>query len=298
MAADGNYVRQLAVVLHSLTRAVESPCRVHVVQDGITAADRDRVRASVSDDVQLEWIDPAATVRDRLPVGRSRPSIYFRLFLDEMLPGDVERVLYLDADVVVRRPLTELWATELADAAVAAVRDAYMPWVVRDRSLAWRSLDVAPESAFFNSGVMLMSLERWRESQVGLRTVELLPRFRTDQDALNVVLADRWLALHPRWNVQSYHLTGDTNLAYAAEGYERLDAALADPAIVHYTGGSFNRPWQEPCSNPYRDEWFLHLDQTAWRGWRPKANPAVRRARGRAKRALGVLRHGGTGAEP
>ena len=114
-----------------------------------------------------------------------------------------------------------------------------------------------------------------------------------DGCALNVVLANDWAALHPTWNVQSYHLTGDECLAFAAEGRDRVDEAVADPAIVHFTGGSFNRPWQAPCGNPYRDEWLACLDRTAWRGWRPKPAPAFARALGRTQRALRVARYGG-----
>ena len=117
-----------------------------------------------------------------------------------------------------------------------------------------------------------------------------------DQCALNIVLADDWLPLHPTWNVQSYHLVGDECLAYASEGRERLDEAVADPAIVHFTGGTFNRPWEEPCGNPYRAEWLGYLDRTAWRGWRPEPVPPITRAVRRTQRALRLLRHGG-GAE-
>jgi lipopolysaccharide biosynthesis glycosyltransferase len=142
---------------------------------------------------------------------------------------------------------------------------------------------------------MLVSLEQWRDQEVGARAVALLSETSAllDQCALNVVLENAWTALHPTWNVQSYHLTGDDCLAFAGDGRDRIDEALADPAIVHFTGGSFNRPWQAPCRNPYRDEWFECLDRSAWRGWRPKPAPPLARAWGGTKRAARVLRHGG-----
>ena len=298
MSVDQAYVRQLAVAVASIARTTDDPCRVHVLHDGLPPADRDRVHASLSDLVDIEWIDADTAIRGRpLPMGFPR-SMYFRLFLAELLPGDLERALYLDADLIVRRPLGELWAADLGAAPVGAVRDAYRPWIVRNPSIRWRELHVAPEAPFFNSGMMLVSLEQWRDQEVGTRSLALLSERSPllDQCALNVALENNWAALHPAWNVQSYHLTGDECLAFVGEGRDRIDEALADPAIVHFTGGSFNRPWQAPCGNPYRDEWLACLDRTAWRGWRPEPSPAIARAWGRTKRAARVLRHGG-GAE-
>ena len=109
------------------------------------------------------------------------------------------------------------------------------------------------------------------------------------------MLVGQWAPLEPTWNVQSYHLAGDRGLSYATEGATRMDSALADPAIVHFTVGTFNRPWQAPCSNPYRDEWLEHLDRTPWAGWRPRPAPLARRIWGRARRVGRIALHGGKG---
>jgi lipopolysaccharide biosynthesis glycosyltransferase len=135
MAADQAYARQLAVALASISRTAERPCRVHVLHDGLLPAVRDRVEVSLSDLVQIQWLDADAAVRGRpLPLPLPR-SMYFRLFLSELLPREVERALYLDADLIVRRSLDELWAADLGGAAVGAVRDGYRPWIVRNPSI-------------------------------------------------------------------------------------------------------------------------------------------------------------------
>jgi lipopolysaccharide biosynthesis glycosyltransferase len=294
MAVDANYVRQLGVALASISVNTGAPCRVHVLHDGVSADDRERVERSLRDGIQLEWID-ARRAGDGmgLPVGKPRAT-YLRLLFTDLLPDELERVIYLDADVMVLGSLTDLWESDI-DGVVGAVRDAYRPWMVRNTTFQWRAVGVLPDAPFFNSGVMLTDLRRWRTGDVGARALELVRAESSmwDQCALNVVLDGGWTPLHPKWNVQSYHLTGDECLAYATEGRDRLDRALSEPAIVHFTGGSFNRPWQAPCSNPRRDEWLAYLDRTAWRGWRPDPAPVVSRAWGRAQRALRVLRNGG-----
>jgi lipopolysaccharide biosynthesis glycosyltransferase len=295
MAVDARYVRQLAVALASMTANCDEPCRVHVLHEDLPLEVRDRVQSSLPDRVRVEWIDArSAVVGLDLPREIPRP-MYFRLVICELLPRELDRVIYLDADVIVRRTLRELWRANLGAAPIGAVRDAYLPWMVRNSRFHWRDVDVAPDAPFFNSGMLVVDLERWRAREVGARALALLSGESSmfDQCALNIVLEHNWAALAPEWNVQSYHLSGDECLAFASEGRDRLDAAISDPAIVHFTGGTFNRPWEAPCSNPYRDEWLEHLDRTAWRGWRPDPAPAHVRAWGRTKRALRVMRYGG-----
>jgi len=296
-AIDEAFVRQLAVALASISTNCSEPCRVRVLHDGVSTAARERVQGSRRDHVEVEWIDARPVVDAHvLPVGNPRPT-FFRLFLAELLPDDRERVVYLDADVIVRRSLRALWETALDGAAIGAVRDAYRPWMVRNDTFNWRDAGVAPDAPFFNSGVMLVDLDQWRRRDVRAHALALLSEHSRmfDQCALNIVHEHEWTALEPVWNVQSYHLFGDQCLAFATEGRDRLDAAVRDPAVVHFTGGSFNRPWQAPCGNPFRDEWLAYLDQTPWRGWRPEPARPLVRAWGRTQRALGVLRYGGGG---
>ncbi len=295
MATDEAFVRQLAVAVASISANCSEACRVRVLHEGVSPTARERVHASRRDHVEVDWID-ARPVADRhaFPVGHPRPT-FFRLFLSELLPGDCERVVYLDADVIVRRSLAPLFDRPLDGAAIGAVRDAYRPWMVRNNTFSWRDVGVAPDSPFFNSGVLLIDLAEWQRREVGARAVALLSEQARmfDQCALNIVQENQWAALPPQWNVQTNHLFGDECLAYATEGRDRLDAAVRDPALVHFTGGSFNRPWQAPCGNPFRDEWLTYLDRTPWRGWRPEPAKPLVRAWGRTQRALAVLRHGG-----
>ena len=57
--------------------------------------------------------------------GCASTATYRRAFLPGLLP-DLDRVIYLDADLIVRSSLAELWSTDLAGAALGAVED---PWM-------------------------------------------------------------------------------------------------------------------------------------------------------------------------
>ena len=95
--------------------------------------------------------------------GRVSHATYFRILAPELLPASLSRVIYLDADVRVASDLSRLWAEPLREHPVLAVRDAGAPLVSSPRGLVnHRELGLAPELGYFNAGVMLLDLARWR----------------------------------------------------------------------------------------------------------------------------------------
>ena len=201
-----------------------------------------------------------------------------------MLPDSIDKILYLDTDTIVRHSLVPLWETALDTALVAAVRDAWLWWFAQ--GLPWRDLGLSPRVPYFNAGVLLISLDVWRAADVSARALDLVGRYRfedADQGALNAIVNGDWLPLDPRWNLQATHLTGDQAGVRALESPDLLDAAISDPAVVHFCRSLWSRPWEPESRHPYRDEWFELLDETPWAGWRPaepgRASRIVRRAR-------------------
>jgi lipopolysaccharide biosynthesis glycosyltransferase len=293
LAADAGYKRQLAVTLSSLAAASEpDQCAVTVLHQQIPAPDRDRITKSVASRLELTWV---SVDRDALSGLHYPPwltsATLVRLILPRLLPG-VDRTIYLDSDIVVLRPLTELWEQDLGDALVGAVRDASMPWAAGPIGTHWRDLGLPPETPYFNAGVLLVPLATWRSQDLTSAALELLRHKRlqyADQDALNGVIAGRWLELPRRWNLQTFDWDGQ-GFAWATARAE-VESALADPAIIHYT--SPGRPWWSGSPHPKADLWFEYLDQTPWSGWRPAAKRTRwREAAFRAKRAGRILLNG------
>jgi lipopolysaccharide biosynthesis glycosyltransferase len=172
---------------------------------------------------------PFALQADRHASGTKWPAaVLARLQLDRHMPGDLDRVLYLDADTLALASLRNLFEADLHGAAVGAVQDVMMSAAqkIAERK---RRIGMQPDARYFNSGVMLFD---WQQT---LR-IELLERARRlcaaendfyapDQDALNATLNGQWCELDIRWNCQTAFLAFD-----------------AAPAIVHFTGA--RKPWQ------------------------------------------------------
>ncbi len=185
---------------------------------------------------------------------------WMRVALPDALP-DVERVIYLDADTLVRHSLLPLW-NSLDGAPIAAVANVTEPAMYPHLE----SLGLADPRDYFNAGVLVIDLGGWRDEGV----TDGLMRFATsrplpwyDQDALNVVFAGRWQRLHPRWNAMN-SLWGWAHHAKRIFAEDALAAARADPAVLHFEGPAFVKPWHYLSRHPFRFEYQAALGRTAW----------------------------------
>jgi lipopolysaccharide biosynthesis glycosyltransferase len=282
LAANSTFSRQLAVVIAGISRSASNvPHRVFVLHDGYDEALMARVGKSASSGVNLCWIDATSATLNAAQLPAYLPTAtLFRLRIEELLPPTVERLIYLDTDIAVRESLSGLWAHDLGDTLLAAVRDPVVPWAASPLALDWPKFELAPDMPYFNCGVLLIPLARWRAEGVARRALELLTVHRlehADQCALNIIAAGNWTALAPRWNVQAGHLSGSGSLAWITEPREALENARRNPAIIHYNHAEWKRPWQPRSTHPHRDEWFEDLDRTAWAGWRPRSSETLGR---------------------
>lgn len=242
--------------------------RFWVVTNTIEEADlapaRERV-AAVGAQLVLCRIDDLGARLARAPVrGHISQAAYYRLFLPEVLPPEVERVIYLDCDVVVCRAIEELWDTDLGGHAIAAV--------MKPRAEEFADVGLEAETDYFNSGVLVIDVARWRELGVARGTLEFAAvhpgrRHGHDQPGLNHVFNGQWKHLDPRWNQQfKFFVHTARHLRMTRRDLRRV---RRDPYIIHFTTQS--KPWNYTNTHPWRHRFFEVLDRTEHAGWRPRA---------------------------
>jgi lipopolysaccharide biosynthesis glycosyltransferase len=150
---------------------------------------------------------------------------------------DIDRVVYLDCDLVVLHDIATLYDTDLADLPLAACLDFWLTGAPPFAPPGWDAgawhgflrevVRLTDSEAYFNAGVMVLDLERFRSSGLVDAADEFLERTNyatpfVDQEALNHVIDGGFVRLDPRWNV------------LAALGH-------SDPWIIHYAGPY--KPW-------------------------------------------------------
>lgn len=190
-----------------------------------------------------------------------------RLLIDRLLPEQAERVLYLDGDTIAAGSLRELWETDLHGCVLAASVE---PTANHARKKAL-GLEGKP---YFNSGVLLIDLKRWREEACGTQILDYYRSkggnlFAPDQDAINGALQGRIAILSPKYNYCNifwdYSYAALVKIhrpaAYIPENVFR-DAA-ADPRIIHYLGE--DRPWRRGSRHRYKALYERALAMTPWK---------------------------------
>ncbi|WP_336489085.1 glycosyltransferase family 8 protein [Methylobacterium nigriterrae] len=238
---DNNYLRQLGISLASMLRS--NPASRFEVHIAMLARDRvlsNRVMDAVTaafGNVRIAYHDLDETLFDAFPVTQSiSKSTYIRIILGRFVPRDCERILYLDADTIVRADVRPLWRTPLDGAVLAAVRDHF--------SLDAEAISFAPDEPYFNAGVLLIDMNRWRALDIEGRVLAYLGEHANrlpwmDQDALNAVLRGHVRYVGLEWNFQPRCADVPAEFLGLDEAtYARL---RAHPSLVHYTT-SF-KPW-------------------------------------------------------
>ena len=313
-AADEKYAMPLAVTLVSAAEHLQAghSLQVHVVDGGMSDGSKARLLKSLDGyPLQIEFVDAqAADLSDLQTSHHITHTAYLRLLADRWLPSDLEKVIYLDSDLVVLSSLTELWERDLAGNFCLAVPDIACPFVDAHISASqmfrkslpylatWKpipnydELGVDPHSAYFNSGVMVLNLKRWREEALGDRLMATLREnaehvWCWDQYALNALCTGQWGQLPPHWNVgaHAFEFPAADCSPISREDYEEM---LERPAVMHFT--TEFKPWDYYCTHPRRDLFFKFLDKTEWRGWRP-VKPKFRIRDWWNRRAVSTMKH-------
>jgi lipopolysaccharide biosynthesis glycosyltransferase len=156
--------------------------------------------------------------------------VYARLMLDDLLPAEIARLIYLDCDMLVRSPIETLAELDLEGHPIAAVLDPHRHRAMLGRDFK-RNTDLFDfNQSYFNAGLLVIDRPAYAAADLPGRTrayheAGVLERVQYDQAVLNLVFKDNWLPLDFRWNL--------INPQPAHENFE--------PHIVHYTGP--RKPW-------------------------------------------------------
>lgn len=152
---------------------------------------------------------------------------------------DLDRILYIDSDMLVKKDLTDLWDVNIDNKYAAVVRD--LPGEV---TLKYHIR--IGNKYYFNSGLMLLNLKRIREDDIENKLIEYKKHYKTesmDQDSFNIIFGDNVINLSCKYNFMITNLRSPLsaiNKMYKTQ-YKTYNDALSDANIIHFT--YLPKPW-------------------------------------------------------
>ena len=180
---------------------------------------------------------------------------WFRIKLPDLCK-DLDKVLYLDCDTLIRGNLDELFSLDLTDKYLAGVKDV---WGVSKyvKRLGMKS------GVYVNSGMLLFNCDYCRKEHFFDKVVEFAKNNAKiiefcDQDSINKVVDEHKLVISPKYNMMDTWWRGGY---YEFEGEEETEylKAKENPVIAHLTG---LKPAFKGCGNKFKDEWWEVAQKT------------------------------------
>ncbi|XP_040382129.1 probable galacturonosyltransferase-like 4 [Oryza brachyantha] len=266
MTLDANYLRGTMAAVLSILQHTACP---ESVAFHFLAARPDRPELVAAIRATFPYLEPVSFYRFdpsrvRGRISRSvrhaldQPLNYARIYLADTLPADVRRVLYLDSDVVVVDDVRKLWSVDLGGHVVAAPEYCHANFTKYFTDAFWSDADLRSTFAgrrpcYFNTGVMVMDVDRWRRGGYTRRVEEWMAVQKQKRiyhlgslPPFLLVLAGDIKPVDHRWN---QHGLGGDNM----EG--RCRSLHPGPiSLLHWSGKG--KPWlrldsRKPCTVDY-----------------------------------------------
>ena len=178
---------------------------------------------------------------------------FYKTLIPLVLPDDVERAIYLDCDTIVLGDVNELWTVDFGEQYLAAVQDAWIPYLSSVEGVArWKELGYSAEAPLFNSGLMVLNLQKLRADSIPTLAHNYASRFKEkmnrfgDQEVFNALLGGRWKPLDLTWNlVPPVYRLNDLSKEVPLLRDREVDASrlIRNAKMIHFTG-YLQRPWR------------------------------------------------------
>jgi lipopolysaccharide biosynthesis glycosyltransferase len=270
-AADGNYALQAMVLLKSLNLTQKSGFRFVIFGKGWSKRNLDRLHRLQRADCVVEQVDVTPDSFPGIKLSRGFPlATAYNIIAPQYFLNGNNRMLYVDADVLVTTDIAEMYERELTTP-VSACIDAHIVFAGSPSMWRpWQEEDVDPMTLYLNTGVMLIDGVEWLKLDITEKCLRLMRTYDmpcADQDALNLVLKGQFNVLAPRFNSMPYHYLRQWRYLDLVVPRTEIEAAIENPAILHFHRSFLGKPWNIGCAHPGRDLW-RHLAATVEPRWK------------------------------
>ncbi len=273
---DKKYLQYICIVIASILENNNCPITFHLISNNISEKEKKIANwiEELGAKVAMYKIEDKAFLscpiknvdNNRLP-----RAAYYRIDLPQILPQNVKKVLYLDPDTLVLKDLSELYNINIDDYPFAVVE-------ILNKN--------------FNSGVMLMNLDYFRDHKLSAKLFDYIQHNKHcieyyDQDAFINLLKGNWCKIHPKFNAGDILLETLSNInnmgLLPVYTDEEIQEARENPVIVHYAGSFHYKLWYKNCIHSKQDLFLYYLSKTPYKNTELKKHYILHLMKGQEK---------------
>lgn len=207
-ATDDNYAPFLVIAIHSMVQHLNknNTYKVYILHTNISDKHKTMINKYASENLTIEFVNITKNLEAISKKLYLRDyytkAIYYRLFIPNLFP-QYKKAVYLDCDIVILDDIAKLYNHNLKDKVVGAIEDDVVAVMPTFGEYVEKMVGVN-RYKYFNSGVMVMNLEKLRKNNIEDKFINLLSQFRfiiaPDQDLFNALFKGKVLHIHRGWN--------------------------------------------------------------------------------------------------
>lgn len=244
-AVDDAYIPLLEVTVQSLveTKNEKDIYRIRILYTNVNEKNKKEIMKYSKDNVKIEFVNvqkELERLQGKLLVrDYYSNATYYRILIPNIYK-QYDKVIYLDADIVILEDIAELYKINMEDSLLAGVPEPWFEQYNEFQEYAEKIIGVTNYKKYINVGVLLMNLKELRAmdfENVFLNLLDVVKyTFLQDEDYINRICRGKIKYIDPSWNVCGY--------LYNAP----------NPKIIHYT---LFKPWQK--KNMKNNEYFWNI---------------------------------------
>lgn len=246
LACDDKYAPLAGVSIASFLKnsATSDKLNFYILDNNISTKNKTKIESlkNIKDcSISFISVDNSKFENLYLPEKKGYLSIssYFRFVIPSLLK-DLDKILYVDCDVIATTSIQEFYSTDISKHYAAVIEDT-------DCFKNQRRLNFNKDEIYFNAGVILINLKTWREQNIETKLFETVGENLDDQDILNIVLKGKTVVVDNRWNWQG-----------KAKHYK----IKTPPSLIHFI--TAYKPWITGDKKGFNNEYFKALKVTPW----------------------------------
>jgi lipopolysaccharide biosynthesis glycosyltransferase len=254
-SCDSNYVMPLCVCLTSIfDNNTNNKINIYLLHSGLSEIEEKNINnVATKYNQTINLIHVQKSYFSDAPALRWSKETYYRLLINELIPKNIDRLLYLDVDIIVNKPLNDLYNLDLGEYYISALLEN------TDYKKTRARLGLNQDGFYYQAGVLVFDLKKTRKILSYDKSMEVIHKLgknltTVDQDVMNIIFDGKIKALDKKFNNVSVTIFDGNNIDRLLNKINKKE--VLETYILHYAS---SKPWNNLFSGSCEGIWYKYL---------------------------------------